>query len=168
MVRSAFGYIWEHRIIIIFKSYIWVYLGTLAGAWPSIIAVSDSDSPPLMRSARGNRGPPQQTSTKRSLFAENPNCLKFGTFSSLRRCQILPQPCRHLVLIKHHRHIDHRHRWVAKRWISFQVVFATSILWCLNIVSLDRSLESKMAMWPWQWGCNPLIVRTLALAVSTI
>ena len=110
MVRSAFGYIWEHRIIIIFKSYIWVYLGTLAGAWPSIIAVSDSDSPPLMRSARGNRGPPQQTSTKRSLFAENPNCLKFGTFTSLRRCQILPQPCRHLVLIKHHRHIDHRHR----------------------------------------------------------
>ena len=70
---------------------------------PSIIAVSDSDSPPLMRSALGNPALPtlpDKLLRNGRLFAENPNCLKFGTFTISRQGlpnSVLPPLIQHLA-----------------------------------------------------------------------
>ena len=142
---------------------VWV---TLAGGWRSIIAVSDSDSPALMRSALGNLGPTHsagQTSTKQSPFCRKPKLSKiwnFHNFAALPN-SVLPQHSRHLVLIQH---------LASSTWCYFDDDAFTSFTHvmtaqtqrcpCQNIASFHRSLPSQMVMCPWQWGCNPQLSET--------
>ena len=124
---------------------------------PSIIAVSDSDSPPLMRSALGNPGPthpPGQTSTKRSPFCRKPKLSKIWNFHNFaagaaKFCPPSAHPTPGIVIINapatHLANFDNVQirLWKKPHQVS---LFSPVSAPCPGFIS-SRSLTSNMAMW---------------------
>ena len=141
---------------------------------PSIIAVSDSDSPPLMRSALGNPGPPHppgQTSTKRSPFCRKPKLSKIWNFHNFaagaaKFCPPSAHPTPGIVIINapatHLANFDNvqirlwkkPHQFLTSSFTIF-TSFSTSVFWFHFIAQLDVQHGNVE-----KWGRNPLFSET--------